>query len=250
MCYRHGIGKRFDVETFADYFLPRQLAALTTLSNVLEELQERIVADCAQAAWQGNQEPLATGGAGPHAYAEAIRVFLAFSIDRSADRGSTICSWDSSPKMEALRNTFARQAIPMTWDFAEGNPFSDSSGNFLSNVDWVTRVIELLVPAASGRVNQHDAQTVTYPDGVAISTDPPYYDNIEYSDLSDFFYVWLKRNCGKIFPDIFRFLSTPKREELVATRYRHGAHNSPHFPSAQILRQFARIPYQIGGFRG
>jgi putative DNA methylase len=110
----------------------------------------------------------------------------------------------------------------MTWDFAEGNPFSASSGNFFSNVDWVTRVIDLFSPGSEGYIFQRDAQTVSYPDGAVISTDPPYYDNIEYSDLSDFFYVWLKRSCGKIFPEIFGFLSTPKNEELVATRYRHG----------------------------
>ena len=111
---------------------------------------------------------------------------------------------------------------PMTWDFAEGNPFSGSSGNFSSNVDWVARAVELMVPAADGHIVQHDAQTVAYPPSVVISSDPPYYDNIEYSDLSDFFYVWLKNNCSGIFPNIFGFLSTPKSEELVATSYRHG----------------------------
>jgi putative DNA methylase len=180
-------------------------------------LQAQVFEDCINGGWPSDATSLAAGGRGALAYAEAIRIFLAFAIDRSADRGSTICSWDSSPKMEALRNTFARQAIPMTWDFAEGNPFSDSSGNFLSNVDWVARVVELLVPAAIGYVAQHDAQTVDYPDQVVISSDPPYYDNIEYSDLSDFFYVWLKRNCGTVFPDVFGFVSTPKLEELVAT---------------------------------
>ena len=215
-------GRKYGFETFEDYFLPRQLASLTTLSDVLGELNDKIVADCIKAGIADDGVSLADGGRGAKAYAEAVRVYLAFAIDRSADRGSTICSWDSSPKMEALRNTFARQAIPMTWDFAEGNPFSGSSGNFSSNVDWVARAVELIVPASDGRLVQHDAQTVTYPSSVVISSDPPYYDNIEYSDLSDFFYVWLKRNCAGIFPDIFGFLSTPKSEELVATRYRHG----------------------------
>ncbi len=240
-------GRRYGFEKFADYFLPRQLATLTTLSTTLDELQDKILTDCTHANWQGEQEPLAEGGAGPRAYAEAVRVFLAFAIDRSADRGSTICSWDSSPKMEALRNTFARQAIPMTWDFAEGNPFSDSSGNFLSNVDWVARVIALLVPAANGRINQHDAQTVTYPENVVVSTDPPYYDNIEYADLSDFFYVWMKRNCGKIFPSLFGFVSTPKREELVATKYRHGGQDqADHFFLDGMTMAIKKIALQIG----
>ncbi|MEX1663530.1 DUF1156 domain-containing protein [Thioclava sp. 15-R06ZXC-3] len=215
-------GRKYGFETFEDYFLPRQLASLTALSDALDQVQEQVFQDCTNCGWQESSALLAEGGSGPGAYAESIRVFLAFAIDRSVDRGSTICSWDSSPKMEALRNTFARQAIPMTWDFAEGNPFSTSSGNFLSNVDWVARVAELFVPAATGAISQHDAQTVKYPKQVVISSDPPYYDNIEYSDLSDFFYVWLKRNCGAVFPNVFGFLSTPKREELVATRYRHG----------------------------
>lgn len=215
-------GRKYGFDTFEDYFLPRQLASLTTLSDSLNELQEQIFKDCLKAGWPSDTTPIAAGGSGALAYAEAIRVFIAFAINRSADRGSTICSWDSSPKMEALRNTFARQAIPMTWDFAEGNPFSESSGNFFSNVEWVSRVVELLVPATAGSISQHDAQTINYPDHVAISSDPPYYDNIEYSDLSDFFYVWLRHNCGSIFPSVFSFLSTPKIEELVATRYRHG----------------------------
>lgn len=240
-------GRRYGFNHFEDYFLPRQLAALTAFSDVLEELQEKIVEDCAQYGWNGDDAPLSEGGTGPRAYAEAIRVFLAFAIDRSADRGSTICSWDSSPKMEALRNTFARQAIPMTWDFAEGNPFSESSGNFASNVDWVSRVVDYFVPNAPGSINQHDAQTVHYPEKVAISTDPPYYDNIEYADLSDFFYVWLKRNCGKIFPEIFGFLSTPKHEELVATRYRHGGQEqADQFFLDGMTKAVERMTRQIG----
>lgn len=240
-------GRKYGFETFEDYFLPRQLAALTALSDSLVDLQSQVYEDCIKAGWPQDVTPLSLGGTGALAYAEAIRIFLAFAIDRSADRGSTICSWDSSPKMEALRNTFARQAIPMTWDFAEGNPFSDSSGNFLSNVDWVARVVELLVPAASGAVIQHDAQTVTYPDQVVISSDPPYYDNIEYSDLSDFFYVWLKHNCGPVFPGVFGFLSTPKREELVATRYRHGGQEeSDNFFLDGMTKAIERMTEQVG----
>lgn len=216
-------GRRYGFVEFKDYFLPRQLATLAAFSELLPELRNKIVQDTEEIFASNDDRPIRDGGAGARAYAEAISIFLSFAINRSADRGSTICSWDSSPKMEALRNTFARQAIPMTWDFAEGNPFSGSSGNFSSNVDWVSRVIDQLVPASSGSITQHDAQTVNYPDNVVISTDPPYYDNIEYSDLSDFFYVWLKRACGPLFPEIFGFISAPKNEELVATRYRHGS---------------------------
>jgi putative DNA methylase len=240
-------GRKYGFETFEDYFLPRQLASLTTLSDALDEVQSTVLQDCIRSGWHDDEAPLASGGGGPRAYAEAIRIFLAFAIDRSADRGSTLCSWDSSPKMEALRNTFARQAIQMTWDFAEGNPFSESSGNFLSNVDWVARVIDLLAPSAAGFLSQHDAQTIVYPSQVVISSDPPYYDNIEYSDLSDFFYVWLKRNCGPVFPEIFGFLSTPKSEELVATRYRHGGQEeADRFFLDGMTKAIKRMTSQVG----
>lgn len=240
-------GRKYGFETFEDYFLPRQLASLTALSDALDEVQSRVLEDFSRSGGRGDEAPLATGGVGPRAYAEAIRIFLAFAIDRSADRGSTLCSWDSSPKMEALRNTFARQAIQMTWDFAEGNPFSESSGNFLSNVDWVARVVDMLAPSARGSISQHDAQTITYPGQVVISSDPPYYDNIEYSDLSDFFYVWLKRNCGPVYPEIFGFLSTPKSEELVATRYRHGGQEeADSFFLSGMTKAIKRMTSQVG----
>lgn len=215
-------GRKYGFEYFEDYFLPRQLEGLIAFCDALEEVNDVIVRDSIAAGLADDKTPLIMGGAGATAYAEAVRTFLAFAIDRSADRGSTICSWDSSPKMEALRNTFARQAIPMTWDFAEGNPFSNSSGNFSGNVEWVAKAVEKFAPQSEGRITQHDAQTLSYKTPAVISTDPPYYDNIEYSDLSDFFYVWLKKNCSKIYPDIFGFISTPKTEELVATRHRHG----------------------------
>jgi putative DNA methylase len=125
--------------------------------------------------------------------------------------------------MEALRNTFARQAIPMTWDFAEGNPFSSASGNFLGNVDWVAKAVEKFVPSSQGSIANADAQTVEMPRGVVISTDPPYYDNIGYADLSDFFYCWMRRNLQPVFPSAFGVLATPKAEELVATQFRHGS---------------------------
>ncbi len=239
-------GRRYGFETFEDYFLPRQLATLTAFADLIDYMQEQVVNDCEPGSFKDDRTPLSEGGCGAIAYAQAIAVYVAFAINRSADRGSTICSWDSSPKMEALRNTFARQAIPMTWDFAEGNPFSNSSGNFNSNVDWVSRVISMFAPVASGSIQQHDAQTVEYPTGAAISSDPPYYDNIEYSDLSDYFYVWLKRTCRRIYPEIFGFLSTPKTEELVATRYRHGGQDeADQFFLEGMTKAVRRITEQI-----
>lgn len=212
----------YGLTTFGDLFTHRQLVALSTLSNLVHEARTQIETDARIAGLASDLTPLRDGGNGAKGYAEALSVYLAFALNRSADRGSTICTWDSSPKMEALRNTFGRQSIPMTWDFAEGNPFSKASGNFLNNVDWVQKSIQLLVPYAAGLEVQHDAQTVEYPSNTVISSDPPYYDNIGYADLSDFFFCWMKPAVRPVFDDIFGVLATPKAEELVATPYRHG----------------------------
>ena len=212
----------YGMETFGDLFTDRQLVALNTFSDLVHEARAQVQADALAAGMNPDETPLRDTGKGAKAYAEAVSVYLAFALNRSADRGSSICTWDSSPKMEALRNTFGRQAIPMTWDFAEGNPFSKASGNFLNNVDWVHKSVQLLVPAAAGFEVQHDAQTVQYPANTVISSDPPYYDNIGYADLSDFFFCWMKPAIRPVFGDIFGVLATPKSEELVATPYRHG----------------------------
>ena len=150
-------------------------------------------------------------------------MYLAFAISKLADRGSTICSWDSSPKMEALRNTFGRQAIPMVWDFAEGNPFSASSGNWLNNIDWIAKVSSNLPCTGRGVSCQIDAMNQKITLNKIVSTDPPYYDNIGYADLSEFFYIWLRRSLRSVFPDLFATLAVPKTDELVATPYRHGS---------------------------
>jgi putative DNA methylase len=217
-----GVCSAYGLSTWGHLFSDRQIFTLSTFGELLDALRSEVRRDAIGAGYADDPTPLRDGGSGALAYAEAISVYLAFAINRSADRGSTLCTWDSSPKMEALRNTFGRQAIPMTWDFAEGNPFSSASGNFISNVEWVTKVIEKLVPAAEGAERQMDAQTVLYPAGVVISTDPPYYDNIGYADLSDFFFSWMKRSIRSVFPESFGVMATPKAEELVATQYRHG----------------------------
>ena len=194
----------YGLTTFADLFTPRQLVALTTFSDLVGEARQRVLSD-----------------GGEQAYADAVATYLTLAVDRAADYWSSITTWHNGPKMEALRNTFARQAIPMTWDFAEGNPFSVSSGNWLNNVGWVADTITFLSPFAPGVAVQRDATTRL--DGVhrpLVSTDPPYYDNIGYADLSDFFYVWLRRSLRSIYPDLFSTMLVPKSQELVATPYR------------------------------
>lgn len=213
----------YGLRAWGDLFTPRQLVALTTFSDLVQEAIEKCRQDAMTAGLADDGTGLDAGGSGATAYAQAVGVYLGFALSRSVDRGSTICSWDSSPKMEALRNTFARQALPMTWDFAEGNPFSESSGNWLNNVDWGAKAVVSFPAIASGSVTQSDAQSQTISNNKLVSTDPPYYDNIGYADLSDFFYVWLRKSLKPIFPGLYATLAVPKAEELVATPYRHGS---------------------------
>jgi putative DNA methylase len=214
---------QYGLTSFASLFTPRQLVALTTLCDLVEEARERALADAKDAGLTMNQPPLHQGGNGATAYADAVATYLSFALGRSADRGSTVCSWDSSPKMEALRNTFARQAIPMNWDYAEGSPFSGSSGNFRFNIDWTAGALERVPAASLGSISNINAPANSFPvRPIVVSTDPPYYDNIGYADLSDYFYIWHKRSLSKVWPELFRRLTTPKADELVATPYRHG----------------------------
>ncbi|MBI3902215.1 MAG: DUF1156 domain-containing protein [Nitrosomonadales bacterium] len=213
----------YGLVSWGDLFTPRQLVALAMFSDLVQEVRNEVKRDAIKAGLPDDGKDLEQIGAGATAYADAIAVYLAFALSRSVDRGSTICSWDNSPKMEALRNTFARQALPMTWDFAEGNPFSDSSGNWMNNVEWGAKSITLLPALKNGEASQQDAQSQSVSTSKIISTDPPYYDNIGYADLSDFFYVWLRRSLKLVFPELFATLAVPKAEELVATAYRHGS---------------------------
>ncbi|KWE58158.1 hypothetical protein WL76_10770 [Burkholderia ubonensis] len=215
-------GRIYGFKVFGDYFTPRQLVALTTFSDLVSEAIAKVKADALAAGLSDDGCSLDEGGSGATAYAQAVSVYLAFAISRTADRGSTICSWDSSPKMEALRNTFGRQAIPMTWDYAEGNPFSESSGNWMFNIEWGAKAIQQFPARVGGCAAQQDAQTQTTSRNKLVSSDPPYYDNIGYADLSDFFYVWMRRSLRTVYPNLFATLAVPKAEELVATPYRHG----------------------------
>ena len=204
-----------------DLFTDRQLVALSTFSDLVHEARSEIERDALMAGYSDDQTPLRDGGTGAKAYAEAVSVYLSFVLDRSADRSSSICSWDSSH--QKIRNVFGRQAIPMVWDFAESNPFSTSTGNWTGMCGWVWKVLANLTlnSNSNGVLRQHDAQTARFPLGTVFSTDPPYYDNIGYADLSDFFFCWMKPSLQSIYPDLFGVLATPKQEELVATPYRH-----------------------------
>lgn len=205
----------YGMKFLSDLFTPRQLLVLATFGDGLEQLRQQVETDALAAGWTDDTTPLAAGGTGAKAYAEAITVYLALAIDRCADYNSSICSWNVVG--EKIGHTFARQAIPMVWDYAEVNLFSSSSGNWLGAVEWIAKVVERLGFSAPGVVRQADAASARLSEQpLLISTDPPYYDNIGYADLSDFFYVWLRRHLRQIYPDLFSTLLVPKFEELVA----------------------------------
>ena len=209
----------FGMDHYDDLFTPRQLTALTTFSALVAEAQQKAEADAIAAGMANDHLPLRSGGQGARAYGEAVGVYLAFVLDRIADRGSSICSWDSS--REGLRNTFGRQAIPMVWDYAEANPFSNSSGCFDNMLEWVTKCILEFPASQVAEVGQFDAQRDCSLRDIMVSTDPPYYDNIGYADLSDFFYVWMRQSLKETYPELFSTMLVPKAEELIATPYRH-----------------------------
>ena len=209
----------FGMDHYEDLFTPRQLTALTTFSDLVAEAQQKVEADAVAAGMADDHLPLRNGGQGARAYGEAVGVYLALILDRLADRSSSICSWDSG--YVKIRNTFGRQAIPMTWDYAEGNPFSHSTGSFHSMIEWVAKCLMEFPAFPSAEASQLDAQRDCGLRDIMVSTDPPYYDNIGYADLSDFFYVWLRQSLRDTYPELFSTMLVPKAEELIATPYRH-----------------------------
>lgn len=209
----------YGLDEFYKLFTPRQLTALTTFSDLIAEAQQKAEQDAVTADLSDDHIPLSEGGNGALAYGQAIGVYLSFVVDKLTDYHSSICSWHNSK--ELIRNTFGRQAIPMVWDYAEANPFSDSAGCFSSMLGWVEEVVCKLPATKNSYALQFDAQSACGLRDLMISTDPPYYDNIGYADLSDFFYVWMRRSLKTVYPDLFRTMLVPKAEELIATPYRH-----------------------------
>jgi putative DNA methylase len=212
---------QYGLTTFADLFTPRQLVALTTFSDLITEASERVKRDAIKAGLPDDGKPFAKGGTRAQAYADAVGVYLAFALSKVANIGSSIASWMND--RGAFRETFARQAIPMTWDFAEANPFAEAGGSLGTALEKGAMVIGAFPANGCGNAQQADAASQALTSGKVVSADPPYYDNIGYADLSDFFYVWLRRSLRAVFPDLFSTVSVPKSEELVATPYRHGS---------------------------
>ncbi|MDE0479833.1 MAG: DUF1156 domain-containing protein [Gammaproteobacteria bacterium] len=220
----------YGMSSFADLFTNRQLVALTTFSDLVAQAREKVLSDARDAAHDDIRDTvrlkdtfrLADGGTSAQAYADAVATYLGLCVSRQANRLSNLSFWHTGgAKVEQV---FARQALPMVWDFCEANPLSGSSGNFVGQVDYLANVVANSPAAASQAavIKQNAAGNTPLADQSVIATDPPYYDNIGYADLSDFFYVWLRQALADLWPELFRRVLVPKEEELVATPYRHG----------------------------
>ncbi|MGK2954706.1 MAG: DUF1156 domain-containing protein [Solirubrobacterales bacterium] len=217
----------YGLEDYSDLFTARQAELLGTLFNLCGEARLRIEADAA-----------ASGVPKPTDYARDVGLYLGLGISRFSGRSSTLCIWLNQPKNEGIANVFTRPTLSMNWDFAEANPFSSSSGNLLDNFAWISRVIDRsITDSGEGHVSQSDARDVQ-PTGMAISTDPPYYDNVGYADLSDFFYAPLRRMLEDSFPAIFSTLQVPKSAELVSDPSRH---DSPEESDAYFEHGFQQV---------
>ena len=217
-------GRIYGFKVFGDYFTARQLVALTTFSDLVIGVRDHIRQEALKAGDEDDYVGLDAGGNGVTAYAEAVGVYLSFALDKMADLGNSLCRWE--PIAQCPRQLFGRQAIPMVWDFAEANPLGNSSGSWEIFIDGLhkaaAKVFEQTQPWFLGHALQADAQTQSVTRGKFVSCDPPYYGNIAYADLSDFFYVWLRRALRPVFPNLLATISVPKAEELIAAPHRHG----------------------------
>ncbi|MBS1816793.1 MAG: DUF1156 domain-containing protein [Acidobacteria bacterium] len=217
--------KPYGMDRFDQLFTERQLVTLATFSDLVQDAQERVRLDALAAGLSDDKRSLGDGGTGAVAYAEAVAIYLSLIVSKTADSNNALCPWE--PVAQCTRQLFGRQAISMLWDYGEANPLHDSSGGLITNVLGHTRGLEFLPSnCIDGHAQQADAATQSLSEGKVIATDPPYYDNVPYADLSDFFYLWLRRSLKPMLPDLFSTLAVPKAEELVAFAYRHDSKKS------------------------
>jgi putative DNA methylase len=208
----------YGMKKHRDLFTARQLSSLVKFSELIPAAREQVLAD-SKRILPHDERRLSEGGHGSVAYADAIAVYLSLAVSRLATYCNTICHWNL--KGGSIQSIFSRQAIPMSWDFMEICPFAAFSGNWTGAIDWIADVLNELVPGPPGIVEQLDAAHSANPLSAIVSTDPPYYDNIGYADLSDFFYVWLRKSLTTVYPALFSTLLVPKKQELIASPYRN-----------------------------
>jgi putative DNA methylase len=214
----------YGMPRWRDAFTPRQLVLLTTLTDLVEPVRERILADSGDAD-----------------YADAVCTYLGLAVSKLTDYNSSLVLW-SNGRDQAV-HVFMKHTLPMTWDFAEVNPFAGAAGDLTVTINGIAKTLERLPASGRANVAQLDATTTVRPSHDAlVATDPPYYDNISYADVSDYFYVWLRRALKPVQPDLFSTLLTPKAEELVATPYRHGGRREAEvFFEEGLFGTFARM---------
>jgi len=210
----------YGLTKFSHLFTERQLVAINTYCDLVQEARSKIKSDAMVAGMPDDGRGLEDGGNGATAYADAVAIYLGMAVSRLTDICNSLCRWESTKTQ--VRNLFGRQSIPMMWDFAENNVFGEAAGDYLVSLNNLAKALDVMPAIGVGHVEQNDAQTQCLSKDKVISTDPPYYDNITYADLSDFFYVWLRRSLRPIYPNLFSTMTVPKAEELVATPYRHG----------------------------
>ncbi|MDE0133306.1 MAG: DUF1156 domain-containing protein [Acidimicrobiaceae bacterium] len=219
---RYMLPPPYGMDEWWKLFTPRQLMALATFSSLLADVAIRATNDAIASGLEGDGSRLRDGGREATAYADAVVTYLAFAIDKTLDFNSTISSWDSSSVK--IRNVFARQAIPMTWDYAECNVLGRRVGSFSAQISSLTKALMALPVTGNGTVTQMGAHALMrMSEGALVSTDPPYYDNVPYADISDYFYVWLRKNLFEVWPNELSTLATPKSDELVANEVRAGS---------------------------
>jgi putative DNA methylase len=207
-------------------FTDRQLVALCAFSDLIEKAHSEIF----------------KGVEGNRSYAEAIATYVVLALGKSADYWTCLSAWQPDPKNLRVGHLFARQAIPMSWDFGESNPLGQTTGNFPDTIDWIAKVIERLPVGTGAKIDQLNAMALRAQPPILLSTDPPYYDNVPYADLSDFFYVWFRRTLQPVYPNLFSTLLVPKADELVADPFRHGGNeNARAFFERGIRQVFERM---------
>jgi putative DNA methylase len=236
--------KPYGMDCFDQLFTNRQLVALTTFSDLVGEAKQQVRQDSILSGIPDGSISLRDSGISATAYAEAVTVFLGIALSRLTDIQNSLCRWENSKTQ--VRNLFTRQAIPMMWDYGENNVFGGAAGDYLVSLENMVKAIERLPSARGGQVVQADAQSQSISADKIVSTDPPYYDNVPYADLSDFFYVWLRRSLRQVYPDLFATLTVPKAEELVAFAYRHkdGKHGAEEFFLEGMTKAMHRVVEQ------
>ena len=209
----------FGLIRYTDLYTSRQLHLMTALCDLVEKARRKVYEDAIKAGMQDDGISLRDKGRGAYAYSQAVSVYLSLVVGKIANFQSQVCTWDN--RNGNVRAAFTRQAIPMTWIFAEGNPFSSVTGNFDTMLGDVVRAIEVLPYSCSAEVIQGNGVEFSFPANAVLFTELPYYDNVGYADLSDYFYIWLRRCLREVYPDIFKNIVTAK-EELTSIPEHYG----------------------------